>query len=320
MKTKLKVGDKLPEISERLSYRCPFWSEGHTSSAYFDSVVYIILGVEDNCYRFDAEGEYKNNSNFLVKIEDVDKHIMETNTAPKTFAITGSKSLLKAMEEELVGVGYKMGSTQYRETSNFLGINGSAPDTKESFNELYYPKNSFTFPRDVQFQLPQQWDECLAFCKEQLELWDKPKFKVGEWVEVITAETGALGAEGEFGQITSEEPTNGKYNSYPNSQAKIKIGESVWTIGKDFDSVKLRLLTKEEIEKAQKIEVGGHTMEVVNGKFKFGCQYITKEEVETLRKFVGSPLNFKMKVGDTEVNTELLTILLNTINSKQDMN
>lgn len=275
-----------------------------------ESGLHIADGNYDAYYCFNNEGDSyyvgTTNGNLIYNGTNCYKNTplikgFKMTQTPRTFAITGSKSLLKAMEEELVGIGYNddksNGSTGNYLIPNTSTIKEGTNWSKQNFSELFYWSN--THRADVTFQLPQQWDECLAFCKEQLELWDKPKFKVGDWV-VCTKKPF----------VAASVNKGGLYKIVGDN---LKLDNNFKIDGFQECTDCFRFATKEEIEKAQKIVVGGHTMEIVNGKFKFGCQYITKEEVETLRKFVGSPLNFKMKVGDTEVNTELLNKILSRL-------
>lgn len=308
---KLKVGDRLPYI-ERLEYRCLHWKDQKRWDIHYNSTRdYIITGITCEDYIYDRKEIGANETNYYSKISDIDKHIMETsqhNLAPQTFAITGSKSLLKAMEEELVAIGYSNEKISDRE-SKFLITNTPTTKsgvfwTKENFSELFYWKD--TYEADAQFQLPQQWDECLKFCKEQLELWDKPKFKEGDKI-IILSHSKHCWYRNHVGEIfTLLNPVKNTKEEHWYIKEKSEIGLGVRI--KD-----IRIATQEEIEAAQSITIAGYKMEVVNDKVKFGCQYITKVEIETLRKFISHPFDFNITVGDDKINKELLNKILDKL-------
>lgn len=111
-----------------------------------------------------------------------------------------------------------------------------------------------------------------------LDLWFSPvyeqQFKIGDWVYIENCEDGALGALHRVGQITDKKATDGKSSDYPNG-IKVNINGRIWTIGKDFNSVKLRLATPEEIKTVQtktlvlgdkgiKITIGKNSIEAEN--------------------------------------------------------
>lgn len=69
----------------------------------------------------------------------------------------------------------------------------------------------------------------------------------------------------------------------------------------------LRKATPEEIQKYQEIKIGGYIGEMIKEGIKFGCQIITKEEIETMKKMVSSPINAKITIQGTEITLGLLT-------------
>lgn len=92
--------------------------------------------------------------------------------------------------------------------------------------------------------------------KEIVESWEpvyEQLFKLWDWVYIDRAENGARGADGSIGQLTDEVSHNGLSDDFPDG-VRVRIGTSVWTIGKDYYSVAMRLATKEEIEQAIKHE------------------------------------------------------------------
>ena len=104
-----------------------------------------------------------------------------------------------------------------------------------------------------------------------LDIWFEPvykqQYKVGDFVKVITTEHGAVGAEKGYGIITDERGTNGLVSKYPNG-IKVKINDEVWTIGENYETIKLEKVSKEEFEKntTKTISVGGKFDVVIKNK------------------------------------------------------
>ena len=95
-----------------------------------------------------------------------------------------------------------------------------------------------------------------ACTSEQNELFDvifgeESKFKVGDWVYVIDAKSGAKGANHCIGQITNEISNMGLLSW--EDGINISIGSKVWKVNIKSE---LRLATEEEIQKAQYIPEG----------------------------------------------------------------
>lgn len=122
--------------------------------------------------------------------------------------------------------------------------------------------------------------------KEIVETWEpvyEEEYKVGDWVYIIQARIGATGANDRVGMIVNEEGTAGISCDHP-SGIKVKIGQAVWTIGKNFSDVLLRKATFEEIEVAQvpDITINGYEAKFFNNYVKFGCAKIDNNIFTTL--------------------------------------
>ena len=72
----------------------------------------------------------------------------------------------------------------------------------------------------------------------------------------------------------------------------------------------IRLATKEEIQKFQEVKINGYTLEMNNGLAEFGCQSFTKSELQAYKKLLRDPINAKVIIGSTIINTELLDKIL----------
>lgn len=62
--------------------------------------------------------------------------------------------------------------------------------------------------------------------------------KVGDYVLVESAQSGALGYIGRYGYITEEKANHGLGAECPNG-VRVKIDGEVWNIGRDYSTVKV---------------------------------------------------------------------------------
>lgn len=218
--------------------------------------------------------------------QEIINHLTKSQMKKQTFCITGEKPLLKAMEEVLTGIGYESGTysflngTEYTEGDYDVHLNTNylkVPNDKKLYIELYagniYKPTDF----DVQFKLPEQWNECIDFCKKQLELWDEPKFKVGDWV---------IGWHSEY-----------SLGSYHKKAWKIGYiaGKYVYVAGTTYNTeiTDIRHATPEEIEetKSKTFKVGNFEITVKNGKAYHKNDDITTFVVELIEALY-RPLTF----------------------------
>ncbi len=115
---------------------------------------------------------------------------------PTSFIIHGSESLLQTMWKELLALGYTPSSFTPKNPGNVNAHNSMYVSTnfirvsddieKSSFSRIYYGDvHSDDSDFGKSFQLPQQWNEALAFAKEQLsdKIWKpQPTFVKGQWL------------------------------------------------------------------------------------------------------------------------------------------
>jgi hypothetical protein len=106
-----------------------------------------------------------------------------------------------------------------------------------------------------------------------LDIWFEPiykeeEFKVGDYVYVEFAEFGAKGAEEQFGQITDEYSQNGLADSYPNGIKVKTLKGKVWTIGKDYTTVKLKKSSPEEVKTYE----NNLLIEEAKRRYPIGCK------------------------------------------------
>jgi hypothetical protein len=71
-----------------------------------------------------------------------------------------------------------------------------------------------------------------------------------------------------------------------------------------------RLATSEEIEKFKEVKIDGYILEMNNGLAEFGCQSFTKSELQAYRRLVREPIDGRLVIGGTIINTELLDKIL----------
>jgi hypothetical protein len=215
--------------------------------------------------------------------EEIINHLTKSTMKKQTFCITGETPLLKAMEEVLNGIGYKSGIYSFLKGTEFtediydvyLSTDCRKVSDKESYIRLYAGNVSKPTDFDVQFNLPEQWNECIEFCKQQLELWDDPEFKVGDWVvgwhvDCIDYRTKAW----EIGKI------DGGYVNVKDTDHNTGIKQ-------------IRHATPEEIEaaKTKNFKVGNFEITVKNGKAYHKNDDITRFVVELVEALY-RPLTF----------------------------
>lgn len=224
----------------------------------------------------------------------------------KSFAITGSQPLLKAMEETLVKEGFKSSnissfirSTDHQRTH--LISNHVSPDSRENYLELC----AYNGNRDFEtFNLPEQWNEALEFILGQL----KPKIEVGDWVVVLKLSKYSKNKIGEVKQVV------GIADDCVFSGKKDIVGFALSEMGGYWEPLEnIRLATPEEIEAAQTIKIGSYKAEKVGNTIKFGCQSFTKEELQAYKKLLNDNINAKIEISGTTITKDILDRLINKL-------
>lgn len=102
---------------------------------------------------------------------------------PQTFKMYGSMPLLEAMRSELHKLGYEGGEKLWNNGHRiYLGTNCSPELCKEDPLKIksLYLGDLRTDEEDIEFNLPEQYNEALAFAKEQIEIANKPALKPGD--------------------------------------------------------------------------------------------------------------------------------------------
>jgi hypothetical protein len=102
----------------------------------------------------------------------------------QTFGINGPKALLKAIWSELGELGYNIEAEETDFECIYHNMSDSTKNsdfTKKDYIELY---NGYIGKAQKEFTLPQQYNEALAFAKEQLEdkYWGPQKWAIGTFV------------------------------------------------------------------------------------------------------------------------------------------
>lgn len=145
---------------------------------------------------------------------------------------------------------------------------------------------------------------------------DVPVFKVGDVVKCIDVKT-------DFPIIGEVLCNNG--NASWRIKASMRVGEllTVENVGSRGVSFKNKpynhasqafvLATKEEIDACNNVTFNGYTSEYKPGHVNFGCQTFTEDEVNTLLKVVGSPINGTINIAGVNVTREVLEKILKNI-------
>lgn len=128
--------------------------------------------------------------------------------------------------------------------------------------------------------------------------YKEPELKVGDIVILFKYRTGSCYSS-KIGDI-------GKIEGFNSSNTTINLEK----IGGFWYAEDVRLATKEEIEKAQEVKINGYILEMNNGLAEFGCQSFTKSELQAYKKLLRDPINAKLNIGSTIINTELLDKIL----------
>lgn len=170
-----KEHDRIVELG--LSYKCNNFTKNYvyylSGSGGFNPIKskHELL---NGPYKF-VEAEEVINSLNISKIEQM---------KAKKFSIKGKLSLLKAIKEDLIGLGYTFNQLGSPAPTEIINNTYSSSYTKEQFTELAL-LNGTLKDRKI-FTLPQDYQAALDFAKEQLEdkYWT-PEYKVGDVVVLI---------------------------------------------------------------------------------------------------------------------------------------
>lgn len=233
----------------------------------------------------------------------------------QSFKINGSKNLLKAIEEELTSLGYKIDSNV---TTSPLYIAHSCTiiDTKHNFKALFY--GNIISWWDKTFELPQQYNKALAFAKEQLndKYWGPQKWAIGTFVVFLqtfgTSKIGDIDVikrnEYDNSIVCIKEGATTKKDAYVKwfatkeeaetfaltlkpVEVKLSFGNLEFTINKEkkFAKCDMGIVTLQEIKDMihwyeHRPKLLGYTMGFKTNEFGFGCCMGNYGEAKTILK------------------------------------
>ena len=128
--------------------------------------------------------------------------------------------------------------------------------------------------------------------------YKEPKVKEGDIVVLFKYRTGSCYSSkiGDMGTITKFSKSGEGF--------ELKEAGGIWF------TEDVRLATKEEIQKSQEVKINGYILEMNNGLAEFGCQSFTKSELQAYKKLLRDPINAKVIIGSTIINTEFLDKIL----------
>ena len=130
---------------------------------------------------------------------------------------------------------------------------------------------------------------------EYWELVKEPELKAGDVVVLFKHKEGSYYAS-KIGDIDII-----KSISNLNTMISLEKAGGYWYVED------VRLATKEEIIKSQEVKIiNGYILEMNNGLAEFGCQSFTKSELQAYKKLLLDPINARVIIGSTIINTELL--------------
>lgn len=139
----------------------------------------------------------------------------------------------------------------------------------------------------TEFPLGNEWDEYWELVKE-------PELKEGDVVVLVKHRTGSF--------YTSKIGSIRTIKEFCQTRESFELKESIGI----WFTEDVRLATKEEIEKFQEVKINGYILEMNNGLAEFGCQSFTKSELQAYKKLLLDPINARVIIGSTIINTELL--------------
>lgn len=161
--------------------KCDGWIKSENPS-FPDVLSFIKLSLEEVQEYLPDDHEDK-----------IKKEIIMERKLAKAFAVLGSVPLTTAFYNELTKLGYEEGT--YTPKNNSYGAAGVATNTPrvipktslQYYKRLYYGSLAKGSEFCETFRLPQQWDEALAFAKEQLDdkYWVEPEEVVEKKPKVV---------------------------------------------------------------------------------------------------------------------------------------
>lgn len=231
-----------------------------------------------------------------ITLEQFKKYVLkEKEMKAQSFTIKSSSSgLLKAWFEEAEKFEYSLVAMADKTFANKeLFSNNTDNPTLANYKKLtnYISRKSTT---EVEFTLPQQYEEALQFVKDQLDpkYWVvENEFKVGDWV-VFTANGGYMTNATKTQPVLNEAVQimglNKPFMSEGDCNATMSNGlfmrlSTVDKRGENPYPKFFRKATPAEIKKAQQsdIEISGYKLKQSGGNLIFGCKTIPNKIVKS---------------------------------------
>lgn len=211
---------------------------------------YKLIYIE-NGNEYDMYSQKEIDDKFSLKIWKEIKQTKNKEMKATTFAIKGKPSLLTAITEELLEMGYVLIDGQMpRENDICIKTtkNSAEGTTKEEFSKIIAMPCSSINTKNKQFSLPAQYEEALAFCKKQLSdaYWTKEEgLKIGDFIYFLKQFDGKnIGFIAEIRNISADTHSTKGWISYNNGGFRWCDGKSNgYTLNKDF-----RKATEQEIK------------------------------------------------------------------------
>lgn len=211
---------------------------------------YKIIYIE-NRHEYDMYSQEEIDEKFSLKIWVEIKQTKNKEMKATTFVIKGKPSLLTAITEELLEMGYVLIDGQMpRENDICIKTtkNSAEGTTKEEFSKITAMPISNINTENKQFSLPAQYEEALAFCKEQLSdaYWTKEEeLKIGDFIYFLKQfDSKNIGFIVEIKNISGDIHSTKGWISYNNGGFRWCDGKSNgYTLNKDF-----RKATEQEIK------------------------------------------------------------------------
>ena len=195
----------------------------------------------------------------------------------------------KTMEKELIG--YRLKDEKYRNAVNALIIECGVFSNK--ILSLNSPK---TIAALREANVLDVWFE--AVYKEESLL------KVGDWIYFLeSSDDKPIGAVRKISGVQPDSYNGLQWVNY--RDGGFRVGGNGY-----FENEHYRRATQKEIDEVTKVEIGGYTATIENGKIAFGCQCFSKEELLTIKRLFTLEINATISIHGVSITREIIDRLL----------
>jgi hypothetical protein len=234
--------------------------------------------------------------------------------------VHGPKEMIIPFFESLKALGYSEDDTRWnqtynptRETSNCTYLWSGCPQEREGARLQWHNHLCNTKPEN-QFTLPEQWSQAFEAMRACLDSY-APRFN-GPWKVGDTITQNELNnpnvtrySDAIFGWETSK---CGVFE-LDRTIKSIEYVDGRWEMRVSGTSPEIKLDASTVVKGyVPPFKIGYYEAKIdkVSGTIAFGCQPISKSEIETMLKMTQSPINADIKIHGTDITTSMLKAML----------